>query len=58
MVLSMSSKTPHCKDNESQDIVALLKIVLTSTEKETRLQEVEGFMKSTEMRSGTDRKHE
>jgi hypothetical protein len=29
-----------------------------STERETGLQESKGFMKSTEMRSGTDREHE
>jgi hypothetical protein len=54
MILSVSSETPHCKGNESQDIVALLETVLMSTERET-LQEEKGFMKSTEMRSGTDR---
>jgi hypothetical protein len=58
MVLSVSSETPHCKGNESQDIVALLETVLMSTERETRLQEAKGFMKSTEIRSGTDREHE
>jgi hypothetical protein len=35
MVLSVSSETPHCKGNESQDIVALLETVLMSTERET-----------------------
>jgi hypothetical protein len=43
----VSSETPHCKGNESQDIVSLLEIVLMSTERETRLQEEKGFMKST-----------
>jgi hypothetical protein len=35
MVLSVLSKTPDCKGNESQDIVSLLEIVLMSTERET-----------------------
>jgi hypothetical protein len=35
MVLSVSSETPHCKGNESQDIVTLLETVLMSTERET-----------------------
>jgi hypothetical protein len=47
MVLSVPSETPHCKGNESQDTVALLETVLMSTERETRLQEAKGFMKST-----------
>jgi hypothetical protein len=58
MVLSVPSETPHCKGNESQDIVSLLETVLMSTERETRLQEEKGFMKSMEIRSGTDREHE
>jgi hypothetical protein len=45
MVLSVTSKTPHCKGNESQDTVTLLETVLMSTERETRLREAEGFMK-------------
>jgi hypothetical protein len=57
MVLSVSSETPHCKGNESQDTVALLETVLMSTERETRLREVEGFMKSTWTKSGTDEEH-
>jgi hypothetical protein len=55
MIISVSSKTPHCKGNESQYIVALLENVLMSIERETRLQEEKGFMKSTDMKSGTDR---
>jgi hypothetical protein len=47
MGLSVSSETPHYKGNESQDIVTLLETVLMSTERETRLQEAKGFMKST-----------
>jgi hypothetical protein len=47
MVLSMSSETPHYKGNESQDIVSLLETVLRSTERGIRLQEANGFMKST-----------
>jgi hypothetical protein len=58
MIFFVSSKTPHCKGNESQDIVALLEIVLMSTERETRLQEAKGFMKSKELRWGTDHEHE
>jgi hypothetical protein len=54
----MPSENPHCKGNESQDTATLLETVLTSKERETRLQEEKGFMKSTEMRSGTDREHE
>jgi hypothetical protein len=46
MVLSVLSETPHCKGNESQDIVSLLETVLMSIERETRLQEVNRFMKS------------
>jgi uncharacterized protein involved in propanediol utilization len=56
--LYVSSETPHCKGNESQDIVSLLETVLMSTEREMRLQEAKGFMKSMEIRSGTDREHE
>jgi hypothetical protein len=48
MILSVSSETPHCKGNESQDIVSLLETVLMSTGRETRLQEAKGFVKSTE----------
>jgi hypothetical protein len=48
------SESPHCKGNESQDMVALLEIVLMSTEREMRLREVEGFTKSTWIKSGTD----
>jgi hypothetical protein len=44
---SMSSETPHCKGNESQDIVSLLETVMMSTERETQIQEAKGFMKST-----------
>jgi hypothetical protein len=58
MVLSVSSETPHCKGGESQDIVSLLRTVLMSTERETQLQEAKGFMKSVEIRSGTNREHE
>jgi hypothetical protein len=57
MVLSMLSETPNCKGNESQDTIALLEIVLMSTERETRLREVEGFMKSTWTKSGTNEEH-
>jgi hypothetical protein len=31
MILSMSSKTPHCKGNETRDTVALLETMLIST---------------------------
>jgi hypothetical protein len=58
MILYVPSKTPHCKGNVSQDTITLLETMLTSTERETRLQEEKGFIKSTEMRSGTDREHE
>jgi hypothetical protein len=34
MVLPVSSETPHCKGNESQDIVTLLETVLMSTKRE------------------------
>ena len=47
MILYVSSKAPHCEGNESQDTVVRLEIVLMSTERETRLQEEEGYMKST-----------
>jgi hypothetical protein len=46
MVLSVLSKTPHCKGNESQDIVSLLETMLMSTKRETRLQEEKGLVKS------------
>jgi hypothetical protein len=46
MVLPLSSKTPHCKGNESQDNVALLETVLMSTKRETRRQEEKSFVKS------------
>jgi hypothetical protein len=58
MILYVSFKTPHCKGNESQDISALMETVLISTKRETQLQETKGFVKSIEMRSGTDREHE
>jgi hypothetical protein len=57
MVLSVPSETPHCKGNESQDTVALLETVPMSIERETRLREAEGFMKSTWTKSGTDEEH-
>jgi hypothetical protein len=47
MVLHVLFETHHCKGNENQDTVALLETVLISTERETRLQEENGFMKST-----------
>jgi hypothetical protein len=43
----VSSEAPHCKGNESQDIVTLLETVLMSTERETRLQEAKSFLKSS-----------
>jgi hypothetical protein len=46
MVLPVPSETPHCKGNEIQDNVTLLETMLMSTKRETRLQEVKGFMKS------------
>ena len=46
MVLFVSSDAPHCKGNESQDTVSLLKTMMMLTEKETQLQEAKGFMKS------------
>jgi hypothetical protein len=58
MILYVSSETPHCKGNESQYIVSLLETLLMSTGRETRLQEEKGFVKSTEMISGTDGEHE
>jgi hypothetical protein len=33
MVLHVPSETPHCKGNESQDIVALMETVLMSKER-------------------------
>jgi hypothetical protein len=53
MILSVLSTTPHCKGNESQDTTALMETVLISIGRETRLQEEKGFVKSTEMISGT-----
>jgi hypothetical protein len=50
----VSSETPHCKSNESQDMVTLLEIVLMLTEREMRLHEVEGFTESTWIKLGTD----
>jgi hypothetical protein len=47
MIIYVLSKTPHYKGNESQDTIALLGIVLMSTERETQHQEAKGFMKST-----------
>ena len=47
MILFVPYETPHCKGNESQDTVAFLETMLMSTERETRLQEVKGFLKST-----------
>jgi hypothetical protein len=47
MILFVSSETPRCKGNESQDIVTLLETVLMSTERETRHQEAKGLLKST-----------
>jgi hypothetical protein len=35
VVFPVSSETPHCKGNESQDTVSLLETVLMSTERET-----------------------
>jgi hypothetical protein len=58
MFISMSFETPHSKGNESQDIVAHLETVLMSIEREIRLQEENGFVKSMVIRSGTDRGHE
>jgi hypothetical protein len=49
MILYVSSETPHCEGNESQDTTSLLGTVLMSTEREKQLQEGKGFMKSTEM---------
>jgi hypothetical protein len=46
MVLYVSSESPYCKGNESQDIVALLETVLMLTDREMRIQEAKGFMKS------------
>jgi hypothetical protein len=47
MILYVPSETPHCGGNEIQDIISLLGTVMTSTEREMRLQEAKGFMKST-----------
>jgi hypothetical protein len=58
MVLFVSFETPHCKGNESEDIVTLLETVWMSTEKETQLQEAKGCMKYMEIRSRNDREHE
>jgi hypothetical protein len=44
MILSVSSETPHCGGNESQDTIVLLGTVLMSTEREMRLHEAKGFM--------------
>jgi hypothetical protein len=49
MILSMPSKTPHCKGNESQDIASLMETMLMSKGRETQIQEAKGFVKSTEM---------
>jgi hypothetical protein len=57
MVLSVSSETPHCKGNESQDTVTLLETMLMSTERETRLQEEKGLHEIYWIRSGTDKEH-
>jgi hypothetical protein len=46
VVFPVSSETPHCKGNEIQDTIALLETMLMSTERETRLQEEKGFIKS------------
>jgi hypothetical protein len=54
MILFVPPKTPHCKGNESQDTSSLMETVLMLTERETQLQETKGFVKSTEMISGTD----
>jgi hypothetical protein len=43
----VSSETPHCKGNESQDTVVLLETVLMLTEREMRLQEAKSFLKSS-----------
>jgi hypothetical protein len=47
MVLSVSSETLHCKGNEIQYIVSLMETMMMLIERETRLQEENGFMKST-----------
>jgi hypothetical protein len=57
MVLSVSSETPHCKGNESQDIPALLETMLMLIERETRLQEEKGIYEIHWIRSRTDKKH-
>jgi hypothetical protein len=54
MILSVSFETPHCKGNESQDIVSLVEAELMSIGREMQLQEEKGFLKSTEMILGTD----
>jgi hypothetical protein len=35
MILFVSSETPHCKGNESQDTISLMETVLVSIERET-----------------------
>jgi hypothetical protein len=42
----MPFEAPHCKGNESQDMVSLMETMLMSTEREMRLQEAKGFLKS------------
>jgi hypothetical protein len=57
MALSMSFESPHCKGNESQDIVSLLETMLMSTKRETRLQEAKGLYKIHWIRSRADKEH-
>jgi hypothetical protein len=55
MILSVPFENLHCKGNESEDTVSLLETVLVLTERDTRLQEAKGFVKSTEVISGMDK---
>jgi hypothetical protein len=48
MILFVPSETPHCKGNESQDTTAVMENMMMLTERETRLQEAKGFVKSME----------
>jgi hypothetical protein len=57
MVIVVSSETPHCKGNESQDIISLTEIVLMSIGRETRLQEAKGLHEIHMIRSGTEEIH-
>ena len=58
MVIVVPYEYPHCKGNESQDIVVVLENVLMSTEKGDTTPRSKGLHEIHEIRSGTDREHE